>query len=165
MYIKLKRRLKTCCSDKGEQKISSRSLGKETASSHAPPLKWFSKMHFLYKVRMIRCSKVSKSLCSLLLVFTTNFSLDTQTIFGNLQCRKFNCSSCRCLYRIEIFVVVVSLIYPNIILQRQSYVIKFGYYYAHTSAFSKIRHRLDCFFKAVKEMYESYSLVQKWVKS
>ena len=64
---------------------------------------------------MVRYSKVSKSLCSLLLVFTTNFSLDTQTIFGNLQCRKFNCSSCRCLYRIKIFVVVLFLIYPNII--------------------------------------------------
>ena len=64
---------------------------------------------------MIRYSKVSKSLCSLLLVFTTIFSLDTQTIFGNLQCRKFNCSSCRCLYRIKIFVVVLFLIYPNII--------------------------------------------------
>ena len=62
-------------------------------------------------------------------------------IGGNLQCRKFNCSSCRCLYCIEIFVVVLSLIYPNIILQRQSYVIKFGYYYAHTLALSKIRHR------------------------
>ena len=66
-------------------------------------------------------------------------------IGGNLQCRKFNCSSCRCLYCIEIFVVVLYLIYPNKILQRQSYVIKFGYYYAHTSALCKIRHRLDSF--------------------
>ena len=31
--------------------------------------------------------------------------VDTQTIFGNLQCRKFNYSSCRCLYHIKIFVV------------------------------------------------------------
>ena len=76
----------------------------------------------------------------------------TKTIFENLQCERCNCSSCRCLYRIKIFVVVFSLIYSNIILQRQSYVIEFGYYYAHTSALSKIRHRLDSFLKAVKEI-------------
>ena len=82
-------------------------------------------------------------------LFELHVRVDTQTIFGNLQCRKFNCSSCRCLYRIKIFVVVLSLIYLNIILQRQSYVIEFGYYYAHTSAFSKVRHRLDSFLKVV----------------
>ena len=71
--------------------------------------------------------------------------VDTQTTFGNLQCRQFNCSSCRCLYRIKYFVVVLFVIYPNIILQRQSYVFEFGYYYAHTSALSMIRHRVDTF--------------------
>ena len=70
----------------------------------------------------------------------------TQSTFGNLQWRQFNCSSCRCLYRIN-FVVVLFVIYPNIILQRQSYVFEFGYYYAHTSALSMIRHRVDPFFK------------------
>ena len=77
--------------------------------------------------------------------------VDTQTIFGNLQCRKFNCSSCRCLYRIKIFVVALFLIYPNIILQRQSYVFDFGYYYAHTSALIMIRHRLDSFLRMIKK--------------
>ena len=44
-------------------------------NSFLPPLKWFSKMHLLHKVRMIRYSKVSKSLCSLLLVFTNYLSV------------------------------------------------------------------------------------------
>ena len=61
-------------------------------------------------------------------------------------------NSSRCLYRIKIFVLVLSLIYPNIILQRLSYVIEFGYYYAHTSALSKIRHRLDSFLRVVKKI-------------
>ena len=77
--------------------------------------------------------------------------VDTQTIFWNLQCRKFNCSSCRCLYRIKIFVVALFLIYPNIFLQRQSYVFDFGYYYAHTSALIMIRHRLDSFLRVIKK--------------
>jgi hypothetical protein len=40
----------------------------------------------------------------------------------------------------------------QIILQRQSYVFKFGYYYAHTSALSMIRHRLDSILKVVKKI-------------
>ena len=104
--------------------------------------------------RPIYCFKIQFSVCEGLNenLFELHVRVDTQTIFGNLQCRKFNCSSCRCLYRIKIFVVVLSLIYLNIILQRHSYVIEFGYYYAHTLALSKIRHRLDSFLKVVKEI-------------
>ena len=34
-------------------------------------------------------------------LFELHVRVDTETIFGNLQCRNFNCSSCRCLYRLH----------------------------------------------------------------
>ena len=46
---------------------------------------------------------------------------------------------------LKFLFVALFLIYPNIILQRQSYVFDFGYCYAHTSALIMIRHRLDSF--------------------
>ena len=43
--------------------------------------------------------------------------VDTQTTSGNLPGKEFNCPSCRCLYRIYFVAAVLSLIYPNFILQ------------------------------------------------
>ena len=47
-------------------------------------------------------------------LFELHVRVDTS---GNLQGKGFNCPSCRCLYRINFVVIVLSLIYPNFILQ------------------------------------------------
>ena len=72
--------------------------------------------------------------------------VDNQTTFGNLQCGRFDWSSCRCSYIIcKILFGAHFLIFRYIMLQ--SHVIKLKYYDASTPVHSTIRALRDSFSK------------------
>jgi len=96
------------------------------------------------KVIIVSISSAKDFITNWMSIHLSCMRVDNQTTFGNLQCGRFDWSSCRCSYIIcKILFGAHFLIFRYIMLQ--SHVIKLKYYDASTPVHSTIRALRDYF--------------------